>query len=127
MTESEGELTEGELDGAVQALAKDSFYRVLADRLRRRVLFSLLKTDESTTDELAELLYGWASTTGEQASYNQIRTELHHVHLPKLAATDLIEFEPETETIKRTELLEEVRVLIRRSIEAEQVDRSQKS
>lgn len=125
MTESDGGLTEGGVSEVTYEFASDEFFRVLASTVRRRVLFSLLKNKQLNTEELAELLYGWASTTGEDATYEQIRTELHHVHLPRLAASNLVEFEPETGMVTRVELPEAVRAVVRHSIEAEQHERSQ--
>lgn len=125
MTELDGGLTEGDARGVTHEFASDEFFRVLASAVRRRVLFALLKNEQLSTEELAELLYGWESTTGEDATYERIRTELHHVHLPRLAASNLVEFEPETGTVTRVELPEEVRAVVRRSIEAEQHERSQ--
>ncbi|WP_336327628.1 DUF7344 domain-containing protein [Halovenus sp. HT40] len=123
MTEPDGELTEGGVSEVTHEFASDEFYRVLASTVRRRVLFSLLNNEQFSTEELAELLYGWESTTGEGATYEQIHTELHHVHLPRLAASNLVEFEPETGTVTQVELPEAVRAVVRHSIEAEQHER----
>ena len=125
ITESDAGLTEGGVSEVTHEFASDEFFRVLASAVRRRVLFSLLKNEQLSTEELAEFLYGWASTTGEPTSIEQIRTELHHVHLPRLAASNLVEFEPETGTVTRVELPEAVRAVVRYSIEAEQHEHSQ--
>ena len=125
MTGSDAGLTEGGVSEIPREFASDEFFRVLASTVRRRVLFALLTNEQFSTEELAELLYGWASTTSEHATYEQIRTELHHVHLPRLAASDLVEFEPQTGTVQRVELPEAVRAVVRHSIEAAQHERSQ--
>lgn len=123
MQESNGGITEEEGDRPVHTFASDGFYRALAEQSRRRILFSLLEDEQSTAEDLAELLYGWATTSGEQVTYDQIRLELYHSHLPKLAASGLVEFDPETGAVERAELAEEIRAVIRHSIAAEQHDR----
>ncbi|WP_436900295.1 DUF7344 domain-containing protein [Halovenus halobia] len=112
-------LSDLEVDSTAVEFASDDFYRVLADTSRRRLLFALLTTERGTVDEFAELLYGWAATTGEQVNYERIRTALHHCHLPKLAAEGFVKFDSEAGTVERAELPEEVQSLIQQSIAAE--------
>ncbi len=119
MGRADGGLSDLEVDSTAVELARDGFYRALADRSRRRLLFALLTTKQKTVDELAELLYGWAATTGEQANYERIRTALHHQHLPTLVAEGLVEFDSEAGTVEPVELPEDVQSLIKQSIVAE--------
>lgn len=111
-------LSDLEVDSTAAEFASDGFYRALADKSRRRLLFALLTTERGTVDELAELLYGWAATTEEQANYERIRTALHHQHLPTLAAEGFVKFDSEAETVERVELPEDVQSLIQQSIVA---------
>lgn len=119
MEHSDVRLSEEPLVSTAPEFASDEFYRALANTSRRRVLFALLNTEEETLEGLAELLYGWASTTDEPAEYDQIRTMLYHVHLPALDAADLVEFEAETGAVERTDLTGEVGSLVQKSIAAE--------
>lgn len=70
-------------------LGEDQFYRALASHHRRRALYYLLETTDSTVEELATVLSGWeAATTGtiqSPADRSAIRLELVHSHLPQLA------------------------------------------
>ena len=104
---------------AVREFASDDFYRALANTLCRRLLFALLTAEEGTVDGPAELLYGWAVTTGEQANYDQIRTALHHSHLPKLDVCGLVEFALETGMVEQPGPSPDVKPLIEHSIAAE--------
>lgn len=93
MEHSDVELSDAAGDGAASEPATDDRYRALAHLVRRRLLFAMLETPNGAVDGLAELLYGWAVTTGEKASYDQIRTALQHTHLTRLDAAGLAEFD----------------------------------
>jgi len=94
----------------------DVLFQALATTMRRRMLWYVLANAETTTDELADVLAGWESTTAGvvgPSEREEIRIELHHVHLPLLVAADLIEYDSEAETIEVAAMPEPVREIIR--------------
>lgn len=105
-------------------LAENQFYRALASSHRRRLLYYLCETDESTVEELASVLSGWEITpTGTmqtQADRLEIRLQLLHNHLPRLVDAELIDYNPHTGTVQLKPLHQRVIDIIQQSIEAEQ-------
>lgn len=103
-------------------LADDQFYRALASTHRRRLLYYLLETTESTVEELASVLGGWEVTTGgtmqTPADRSELRLELMHVHLPRLADAGLIAYDPDEGTVELEPLHPRVADLVRGSIES---------
>lgn len=83
----------------------DTLFDVLSDQRRRRLLYALVEAETTTVADLTE-------TVSERVAAG--RTELglafHHVHLPKLAAAGLIDYEPKAGTVRYDEdpFLEEV-------------------
>jgi hypothetical protein len=84
----------------------DRIFGVLADERRRNVLDYLRKGADDTAnvetlaDQLAEsdaVAYG-SETTDEREQ--DIAVELSHVHLPKLDAIDVVEYAPDSQTVK---------------------------
>jgi hypothetical protein len=108
-------------DSPGPGLADDALYRVLASTPRRRVLYYLLEHEESDLQDLAAMLTGWegaaAGETAGPAEYERIRTELTHVHLPMLAETGLVTHDQETGRVELAALDDEVRDLVRRSVD----------
>lgn len=104
-------------------LAEDQFYRALASSHRRRLLYYLRETDESTVEELASVLSGWeATTTGTmhtRSDRSAIRLQLLHNHLPLLADAELIDYDSDTGTVQLESLHRGVTDVIERSVEAE--------
>lgn len=104
-------------------LAEDQFYQALASSHRRRLLYYLLETTESTVDELASVLSGWEVTaTGtmhRQADRLKRRIELVHIHLPRLADAGLIQYDPATGSVQLEPLHHRVAAVIRQSVAAE--------
>ncbi len=67
----------------------DLSFRVLADARRRRLLYVLLEEGETTVDEMATLLAGWAAvdsgTMTTPTDRERIRVRLYHADLPMLS------------------------------------------
>lgn len=82
---------------SLSAETRDELHRVLSWQLCRRTLTYLLENNESTVDELAEVLCGWEAADGVVSAerYRQIRITLHHQHLPRLAMAGLVRYTPE--------------------------------
>lgn len=105
-------------------LAEDQFYQALAALQRRRVLYYLLAEEESTVEELATVLGGWNATdTGTMHTsekWLELRLDLFHNHLPLLAAAELIDYDPDDESVQLASLHPQVTDIIHWSVEAEQ-------
>jgi|AntRauTorcE11898_2_1112593.scaffolds.fasta_scaffold19197_3 hypothetical protein len=81
----------------------DTYLRLLSDPLNRQIVRYLREGNEdlTTIDDLVDQLLtdDDSPTTENVASRRQLAPELHHRHLPKLAASDVLEFEPEDGTV----------------------------
>lgn len=83
---------------------------LLANRRRRYVLYYLdeVETAAVTLDELADQLIEWERDwngyEGPTATRREdVRIELHHNHLPRLADAALIDYDARTETVRNWE------------------------
>lgn len=91
----------------------DTVFDILRDEHRRYVLYRLEEERHTNLDELAQQVAAWlhdepiSELTREQVG----RTEaaLHHVHLPKLADSNLIEFDPRSGDVVRVVEVRELR------------------
>ena len=120
----EGErTTQPGLENLPPKLGEDEFYRALASLQRRRLLYYLLETPESTVDELATVLTGWeATSTGKihtQADRSEHQIQLVHSHLPLLADVGLIDYAPATGSVRLEPLHHRVEEIIRQSVAVE--------
>lgn len=122
MTDPKDALEEARAPGEPGLLATDEFYRALADESRRRVVACLLDREESTVDELAELLCGWEATDGTMVSpdrYEEIRIELYHNHLPCLDDAGLVSYDRSAGVVEPEPIPKLVERLVRHSVGAE--------
>lgn len=101
--------------------ARDELHRVLSRQLCRRVLTHLLEKNESSVDELADVLSGWETENGVVSAerHRQIRIALHHQHLPQLATAGLVTFDPGTGHVVMEELDSPRRALLQQSLEGD--------
>lgn len=102
----------------------DEFYRALASSTRRRILFHLIETTQTTIEELATFLTGWELSTiktlQQSGEHNDVLINLHHHHLPRLANAGLIEYQSEDGSVTLRSLHPQVKEIIRHSIVIEQ-------
>lgn len=76
---------------------------VLTHRLRRRVVVALSnRTAPVALADLATALADGDRAVSPAQRYDDLRTELHHVHLPRLAAADVIDYDPATTNVTAT-------------------------
>ena len=84
-----------------------TLFELLADRQRRRLLFLLCDAESVAVPDglqsrsAAAMTNGDSSKSPTQTAPNDLAVELHHTHLPKLAAANLIEWDRSTETVRR--------------------------
>ncbi|MXV61122.1 hypothetical protein GS429_03420 [Natronorubrum sp. JWXQ-INN-674] len=84
-----------EKEGAQSPSDLDTVFDILSDR-QRRVLLQHLETDEPTTiDELVDEM-----SAHIEADPPQISIALHQKHLPKMAETELLDYDPRSETVR---------------------------
>ena len=107
-----GPISEGNT-GSVDA------YDLLSHPLRHRVLLELPShNDPVRLPVLADGVRGSELSGGgtrhdDTADSDAVRIELHHSHLPKLAAADWIEYDSENRTIRYESQVETVRSALR--------------
>jgi hypothetical protein len=107
-----------------QRFALDEFYQALASSHRRRLLYYLDDTDDSTVEELTSVLSGWEATSSGTMQTSTDRSDIQiglvHDHLPRLANIDLIEYDADAGIVQLKPLHPRVKDVIQQSIEAEQ-------
>ncbi|WP_433629220.1 DUF7344 domain-containing protein [Halomicrococcus sp. NG-SE-24] len=86
---------EGHHEPGEDTLSTTELHDVLISEDRRRVLHFFLERDKrmATADELANYL---AAPDGGFEESEQAKVALHHAHLPKLADTGIIEYDPQS-------------------------------
>lgn len=123
--------TETEFGGenAMAGNAKDDAEQVtetsdlLSHPLRRRLLLELSNHDNPVhLDSLVDAVTG-SETPGAATGHDSIadpdavRLELHHSHLPKLAAAGWIEYDPENQTIRYESRIEAIRSALQTAVD----------
>lgn len=82
----------------------DACLRLVADRRRRGVIQKLRSeaTGESTIDDLTDRLHSSALVSGNDGrpERDELAIELAHVHLPKLADHDVIDYDRRDRTVR---------------------------
>ncbi|WP_458210842.1 DUF7344 domain-containing protein [Haladaptatus sp. NG-SE-30] len=88
----------------------DASLDMLGHSHRRRILLAVLNDNSRDEDELADKTIAPDAADADQLEV--IRTQPHHVHLPKLADKGYIEWNPHTETIRRGANFDEIEPLL---------------
>jgi DNA-binding transcriptional ArsR family regulator len=82
----------------------DELYAVLSDSTRRRILRELADSDGSCAfGTLVSTLSDRSAAAAEHTTVESVRLRLHHVHLPKLVAADLVDWDHAVGRIERGE------------------------
>lgn len=109
-------------------LTNEQFYRALASKHRRRLLYFLTEEQTSTVEELATVLTGWKATeTGKLGTVEDrenARIRLVHVHLPLLEESELVQYDRQRKTVTLASLDPLITELLSRSVEAEHTSSS---
>jgi DNA-binding transcriptional ArsR family regulator len=89
----------------------DELFEILSNGHRRRVLVALRDHNPQDEDEITS-----ASVAGEDdgsdEALDRLRTELNHIHLPKLNDAGFVDWDPDSGTITRGPRDEEVEPLL---------------
>lgn len=93
----------------------DDLYRVLTSPLRRELLAYLLETPQNSLSETARTLATRveSSERADCETQREIRTALHHTHLPLLADIGIVTYDRDDGTIQLRSLPGPVREVIR--------------
>lgn len=97
----------------VGPLAFDTELELCRDR-HRRIVLAILAAEQRrlTVDDLTKtiLKYNHQTTVTEVSGevLEQVRQSLHHVHLPKLAAAGVVEYDPERHLVEPTEQFDQL-------------------
>lgn len=85
----------------------DDAFAALSHPRRRQLLFALLRDDPQTVHP-----HGQTAPAGETDAPDDLTVALQHVHLPKLTATGLVEWDKETDEIRTGPRFGDVRPLL---------------
>lgn len=116
-----GDQFEGELDQAL---------RLLVDEHRRHLLYLLREHGEMPIDDLSDVLAGWLAIRHDDGvatsdDREEIRLRLFHVHVPKLVAAGLAEFDEASDAVTLAELPPVVDRLLDEALELESGTRAE--
>lgn len=95
----------------------DSLFSCLGHPFRRETIVVVAETDGTiATTELADEIASRSDPVGAGVRgadpVEAIRTELHHSHLPKLAAADLVEYDPDANLVSSTTVTTHLTALV---------------
>lgn len=101
----------------VDSASFDVMFDALCNSYRRRILFAASDHNLGTEGEFTPDSLG--SDDADNVDLERRKTELYHAHLPELGAADYVEWDPETETIRRGPNFEDIAPLVRLLVEHE--------
>lgn len=86
----------------VVTLALDDVFDLLAEPRCRLVLYYLANREEvADLEELAEAIVRWEDDgPADRDLVDRVECELHHVHLPRLAEMQVLEYDIRTNTVR---------------------------
>ncbi|MFC4448014.1 DUF7344 domain-containing protein [Halorussus aquaticus] len=100
----------------------DAAFEVLADAHRRYALYYLRGRESAALDEVATVVAGWLGTRDDPGDMvaprdrDSVRTALHHVHLPRLAAAGYVSYDADSGAVTPESLPEFVETVLDRSL-----------
>jgi len=94
-----------------------TLFEILSADLRRRLLFLLCDSPEVDVPDALRPRSQAAPPPGQFATGSEqddtLRIQLHHVHLPKLADQELIEWDRDSQTVTRGSRFDEIEPVLR--------------
>jgi len=95
------------------SLASDEVFEILSSQRRRMVLYYLRTHDEAATvNELAEQIAAWENEIDIEELTSQQRkrvyVSLYQTHLPKLAETNIVDYDVDEGSVRLTEQAGEI-------------------
>ncbi len=87
-------------------LSSDELFSVLANRLRRTVLFHLRQHRAATLAELTDIVVGLDERSATTPS--RVTLVLHHVHLPVLTASGLVTYDESSGIVESVAIHDEI-------------------
>ncbi|MFC6827119.1 DUF7344 domain-containing protein [Halopelagius fulvigenes] len=94
-------------DGTPSGYSSDDYFAVLSEKYQQTVVSILVGKDRSVNlsplaEEVATVL------EGDERDVKQVKTRLHHHHLPKLDAAGLLEYRSEDHRVIPTDSIQAV-------------------
>lgn len=118
-------------EGVDPAPELDEFYQLLASAPRRRVLYYLQEHPESPLEELSDVVAGWKAIEEDAVvgprERSRIEVSLHHADVPRLAASDVVEYDRENREVTLDPLPDRLSQILRNSREYEREVRTGES
>lgn len=97
---------------------EDRIRSVLGKSRRRFALYYLLSNGHTSIDSLSVQIAAWEQgesvTSVDEEIRRRVKISLHHNHLPRLAAHDIIEYDARSGDVVRSDGFDDVRPAIQR-------------
>lgn len=94
----------------------DDVFGALSDFHRRAVVYYLLEAGAASVEELADVVTGWVyASRGRMTTRtdrSRVRRALHHRHLPRLRAANLVRYDDAADRVELSPLSEPERALV---------------
>lgn len=102
----------------------DDYFRYLADRQRRRLLYHLADEDVTTVEELAATLAESSpgAAAGPAGDVDEVALALRHHHLPKLDDLSVVEYDRPNGVVEVGDIPAELETLLHSTRELELAD-----
>ena len=102
----------------------DRIRSVLGTTRRRFALYYLLSNEYTDIDSLSVQIAAWEQgksvTSVDESERQRVEISLHHNHLPRLAAHDIVEYDERSGDVVRSSEFDEVRPTVERLRETDE-------
>ncbi|WP_207890221.1 DUF7344 domain-containing protein [Natrarchaeobius chitinivorans] len=124
MTEQESDQVTSQV---TESVSLDTLFQILSHQHRRAVLGVLIEngrklTLNDLTKEIAARNHETPITEVPSDDVNKFHLSLYHNHVPRLAETQLIEYDEDREIVKPTETLNQLEPFLSQVAEADSAD-----
>lgn len=106
-------------DSTEELLSPDRIHKLLAGRRRRYTLYCLyLFAESNTLSDVATQIMEWEQSRDDIAEDQmQVYLDLYHVHIPKLAAADVVTYNQEKDIVTLSQKAPQLRSYLEYSAE----------